>query len=240
MPFSVDPKRPLDAPSRLALVRAKVERAKKNLADMEDHLAEFYRGVRVSVKDPDPTHVFVNEAEPIRTSFDALCAAGDVVNNLRSALDHLVFQLIDVHSPNAAPEVFERCAFPICKNQAAYEKGKRQGRLEGMSPSAIRLIDTSKPYKGGNDALWILNELNNICKHRLILTVGHDVFCFADWIADMSLTHWFMYRFSNPHFKGIYGPDVKHLGNTDAMLPTLHFLVDLVSDLISKFLPVLK
>jgi hypothetical protein len=29
-----------------------------------------------------------------------------------------------------------------------------------------------KPYKGGNDQLWALYRLNNIEKHRLLLTVG--------------------------------------------------------------------
>ena len=29
-----------------------------------------------------------------------------------------------------------------------------------------------KPYKGGNDLIWSLHSLNNIEKHRLLLTVG--------------------------------------------------------------------
>src|SRR5438132_5583994 len=33
-------------------------------------------------------------------------------------------------------------------------------------------IDALRPYKGGNDVLWQLHELNNVDKHRLILTVG--------------------------------------------------------------------
>src|ERR1035437_7614513 len=161
MSFSVDPKHPLDALSRLSLVRAQVERAKKNLKDMERHLAKFYRDMRVSEGDHDPTHVFLNKPEPIRTTFDALCAAGDVINNLRGALDHLIFQLIDVYSPTSPPEVFERCAFPICKDAATYEVVKRR-KAKGISPDAMKLLDACKPYKGGNDALWLLDELNNI------------------------------------------------------------------------------
>lgn len=253
MPFSFDPAHPLDAPSRLSLVRAKVERAKKNLKDMERHLARFYRDMRVSEEDSDPTHVFVQRPEPIRTTFDALCAAGDVINNLRAALDHLIFQLIDVYSPNSPPKVFERCAFPICQDAATYEVAKRT-KVKGISPAAMILLDACKPYKGGNNALWLLDELNNIGKHRLILTVGHDVYCHADWIGQVSFSEWFLYKFSNPHFKGIYGPKVnkkaklsgqKSLINmqvvgSNAMLPTLYNLVDVVDRLVKEFLPVLK
>ena len=39
-----------------------------------------------------------------------------------------------------------------------------------MSSTAIAAIDAIKPYKDGKDVLWRLNELNNIDKHRLILT----------------------------------------------------------------------
>jgi hypothetical protein len=41
-----------------------------------------------------------------------------------------------------------------------------------MTQAAIDAIDATKPYKGGNDCLWRLNQLNNIDKHRLLITVG--------------------------------------------------------------------
>jgi len=44
--------------------------------------------------------------------------------------------------------------------------------MEGASQKTFDVIDTLKPYKGGNDLLWTLYRLNNIEKHRLLLTVG--------------------------------------------------------------------
>jgi hypothetical protein len=44
-----------------------------------------------------------------------------------------------------------------------------------MTQQAVAAIDALKPYKGGNDVLWQLHELNNVDKHRLILTVGSAV-----------------------------------------------------------------
>ena len=44
--------------------------------------------------------------------------------------------------------------------------------MQGASADSFAAIDTLKPYKGGNDSLWALYRLNNIEKHRLLLTVG--------------------------------------------------------------------
>ena len=41
-----------------------------------------------------------------------------------------------------------------------------------MRKDAVDAIDAIKPYKGGNDTLWRLHGLNNIDKHRLLITVG--------------------------------------------------------------------
>jgi len=41
-----------------------------------------------------------------------------------------------------------------------------------MRQNAIDAINAVKPYKGGNDTLWRLHKLNNVDKHRLLITVG--------------------------------------------------------------------
>jgi hypothetical protein len=52
-----------------------------------------------------------------------------------------------------------------------YETG-RQPKVKGMRPQAIKAIDALKPYKGGNDLLWKLHKLNNIDKHRALITAA--------------------------------------------------------------------
>jgi hypothetical protein len=44
--------------------------------------------------------------------------------------------------------------------------------FETWATRPIDAIDATKPYKGGNDQLWRLHRLNNIDKHRLLVTVG--------------------------------------------------------------------
>lgn len=41
-----------------------------------------------------------------------------------------------------------------------------------MRKDAKDAIDAVKPYKGGDDTLWRLHELNRIDKHRLLIAAG--------------------------------------------------------------------
>jgi hypothetical protein len=96
--------------------------------------------------------------------------AGDATQNLMGALDHLAYQLVCSDTGDAPPNP-SRIYFPILDDAAKYEAKKRE-KIEGASQDTIKAIDNIKPYKGGNDSLWKLYRLNNIEKHRLLITVG--------------------------------------------------------------------
>jgi hypothetical protein len=72
------------------------------------------------------------------------------------------------------PLEVEGTSFPICESKTVYDDKKRR-QTRGMTRQAISAIDAVKPYKGGNDFLWRLNERNNIDKHRLLLVAGSAV-----------------------------------------------------------------
>lgn len=96
------PKR-LSALSRLVLVKAKVERAKQNLIDMETRLDRHY-GYRVGANKHRKT-AFRGMPDSYDIPMEALTAAGDVVGNLWGALDHLCYQLIDAFSPTIGEDI---------------------------------------------------------------------------------------------------------------------------------------
>jgi hypothetical protein len=110
---------------------------------------------------------------------------GEIAHNLRSALDGLAWQLALLKTDRP----YERTAFPI------YKVGhtKRRGRGSNLVPSfwgkgdGLRLmqdipkrfwtrIESFQPYKRGNrgrhSPLFLLEELNNTDKHRLITLVA--------------------------------------------------------------------
>jgi len=113
--------------------------------------------------------------------------AGEAIHQLRSALDHLVYQLIVAHTKN--PPVF-RSAFPVVGKLSYFKSGKKRtaveeyeaqtGRLkQDISISAEALIRGLQPFQRGasfeDDPLWQLSELDNAYKHRLLMLTVHGV-----------------------------------------------------------------
>lgn len=104
----------------------------------------------------------VGYARPIPTDFGLII--GDVCNNLRSALDHLLWYFHVVR--NAA---FDRNVyFPIFESEAAFKKTAGSKNIGGLSAELKALFEWAQPYKRGNNLLPILRKLNDTDKHRLI------------------------------------------------------------------------
>jgi hypothetical protein len=59
--------------------------------------------------------------------------------------------------------------FPIFDSAAKYQAMDAR-KVQGMTQGAINAIDASKPYKGGNEALYTLHELEIADKHHALLT----------------------------------------------------------------------
>src|SRR5689334_7092437 len=94
---------------------------------------------------------------------------GDCIQNIRSALDYLVGEL--VLAANRKPD--EHHAFPVCNTPEAFKESQKRKRLTGLSKEMIAEIEALQPYIVGarlrDHAFWILDRLCNINKHRRIL-----------------------------------------------------------------------
>lgn len=104
--------------------------------------------------------------------FDTIAASGDIIQNLRSSLDHLAYQLVMVGTDDVGPKNVRRIQFPIAEDFAAYETRKAV-QVEGMRDDAKCAIDAAKPYKGGNDNLWhitnsIISTSTGLCSQSLM------------------------------------------------------------------------
>jgi len=71
--------------------------------------------------------------------------AGEAVHQLRSALDHLIWQLVD--KKTRGPDT----AFPFYKTRALYKADPR-GKIKGIASKAKHILDTiklsSQPFEG--------------------------------------------------------------------------------------------
>jgi len=88
---------------------------------------------------------------------------------VRSALDHLAYKLFTLGSSNGTSG--SHIYFSIADDFAEYERDKGR-KTRGIAQQAKDVIDTIRPYHGGNDTLWKIHKLNIIDKHRLLVAVG--------------------------------------------------------------------
>jgi hypothetical protein len=147
---------------------AKILRAKKHIKDLSDDLDAFsnsYRDDLVRFEDDQETRersYYVTSVPDIPMEITTI--VGDILHNLRSALDHLAWQLV----LNARNEPNEHTYFPIADNAEKYFKLNSRNNIK---PEDRDAIDALEPYREGkNDILWRLHRLNIIDKHRMLIT----------------------------------------------------------------------
>lgn len=187
-------------PDPLTGPRIKVERAKEHFNRLHSEIRDFgaTNPYEVSTKrDPETRKpiYYISRIDTVPPSLSLL--AGETMQALRSALDYLAYQLVRVGTGKPGP--IRYVYFPISGSPQNYEARKTK-ILKGASETAVEVIDAVKPYKGGNDLLWKLHELNIIDKHRLlIVTVGR--------IRSMDIVG-MMSRELQAHFPGVNIPEL--------------------------------
>lgn len=96
---------------------------------------------------------------------------GEVIQNLRTALDYLVYEL----TCHDAKAVVERTQFPIADSEEIFQKLLRRYNLKGnMSAEHITAIERLQPYKGCHWTKW-LAEFSNPDKHKHLSTIASPV-----------------------------------------------------------------
>lgn len=235
---------------RYCLVRVKVERARKHLRDLED-LARRTRDDSLYIADAGAqANGFSQMPERLvhlvpRIPFEAPAIAGDVVSNLRSALDQLAWQLALANGCEPCRET----GFPIAKSLIDYETNK-QVKVKGLSNNAVQAIDRLKPYRGGNESLWRIHDLDRINKHRTLFTTGRERLYTADWLPGDG--HFYISA-ANPDFAAFLDLEAENevdlaleealtqpqIPGGDAVVPCLHKFVTVVEDILESFIPLL-
>jgi len=115
--------------------------------------------------------------KPCRRVWSAII--GEIIHNLRSALDHAVYQLV-IYRTDRPPADDARTQFPICLNPLRFNANALT-MLDGVSTHTTGLIEQMQPFvtgEGEKSPLWHLNKLSNIDKHRTLHLTGGTVEAF--------------------------------------------------------------
>lgn len=151
---------------------SKINRAKQLKKELQEELDSFFaqHPYKIDTKlDPQSKRLIYYLTKADKVPEEISLITGDIIQNLRSSLDHLAYKLFTVVPGNKTEG--RHIYFPIADNFDQYEKDKDR-KTEGLDQRARDLIDAIKPYKEGNKILWKIHKLNNIDKHRLLVTVG--------------------------------------------------------------------
>lgn len=142
--------------------RLKIERADHHIRDLADRISEFSRSdfytLSPELQPSAGTIVKLRITREIPAEWALVI--GDAAHNLRSSLDIVV--------GNMASNLNADFIFHETKENLIDAINK--GPIKGL-PEIIRtlIVDEIRPYKTGNYALWSLNKLNVLDKHKLVI-----------------------------------------------------------------------
>ncbi len=158
----------------LSGVWAKIARADEHFDLLEREIRAF------TDRDPQPIGLsipkfdaesgwfiaYAMEAEPPPPRLGVIL--GDLVHDTRSALDHLVWQLVILNG--ATPK--RSNTFPLTLTEASWENAIRNGCLQGVSKKHQAIIKRVQPNQGPNGPedtyTGVLGHLSNIDKHQIV------------------------------------------------------------------------
>jgi hypothetical protein len=159
---------------RLIGPRFKIKWANKRIDDLKAAIKTFGQENRQRLRSEYNAElkrlsIVFADCKPIPPEISIL--VGEVLQQQRSALDFLVWQLVE----QAGNTPTNKNCFPIFITRQGYEtRGKRV--IQGVSTSASNLICGFQPFQKGvaaqRDALWMLHDLNNTDKHRVLIVAG--------------------------------------------------------------------
>lgn len=179
-------------PAALHGVKTKLDRAEVHLDAIERVVADLLNGYSTAVTSGPrenakiPFHL--EGAPPIPEDLPAI--VGDALHNMRSALDHLAWQL--VRKCGGTPTA--TTSFPLRMTRRLGGDGL-PSISGGVSDEVRTLLDEVQPYQLVEDApdsdarihpLAVLAELNNIDKHRE-LVFGVAVVSSGSWSSDIGV-----------------------------------------------------
>lgn len=169
-PIRIHPRPPGD-PAKFRMSKLKVTRAREHLRSLTDTINAYYGTAPMEHREEnDPvTRTLVVSARCKSAPPDQISAIlGDLMNNLRSALDLLLCDLVRLNGA----DVKRAHSFPILAEEAAAFPREARKKTFGISPKAFRLICRLRPHNHGNHLLRALRDFDNANKHTGIIVVA--------------------------------------------------------------------
>jgi len=158
-------------------IQARMHRARDQMELLHSEIDAFfarkpYELVVETNRGQTEIYVVVKEREGVPVAWSIL--VGEIVHNLRSALDQVVSELV-IHKTGLPPSA-DTTRFPIFLTAADYRSNRGEKVwLRGVGSTARAIIKAAQPFETGEgrtSPLWHLHELSNWDSHRVIPLVA--------------------------------------------------------------------
>lgn len=174
--------------------KLKVNRAGEHIKTLQSRAREYAsddRNFVIDKSDGAKKLRFPNEPPP-----EIAVLAGEIVYHLRSALDHLAFELVKANPLGVTlpAKWWEKCRFPLCIEiprkgnppvpvgvpPLPFNSNAFKEALPGITERAFTFIEALQPYNAGSGSLQLgwLAQLANIDKHRHFHIVNPQAYQF--------------------------------------------------------------
>lgn len=150
--------------------RMKLERADQFIKELEANLEDYRRS------DPFKVRIDANQHPPVMVidwaAVKGLPGAivGDAVHNIRTALDLMASELVRM-SQKSNKNVY----FPFSETAETLDGRIKDKNFHKAGRDAVDLLKTFAPYKGGNELLRALHDLDVQDKHRALVVANRNM-----------------------------------------------------------------
>lgn len=151
--------------------RLKIERANKHIADIEARIG-LLKESEVSTIEIDPN----TRCESLKYDFadtkafsDIALILGDVIHNLKCALDYTWLRTIEIVVPVA---VGKFAKFPVYETLDELKTALKGRKIDILASTLFDfMVNEVQPCMGGNPAIWPIHKLDIRDKHRLLIPI---------------------------------------------------------------------
>lgn len=210
----------------------KIKRARKHWAELDAMAKQHAASNPVTHKRLDGEHGpgFHTQFRGVSEDFGAV--VGDLMHNLRAALDLMACDLARANGRSV-----NNVYFPFCDGVGELDEMIKRRHFQRTGSAAVALLKSLKPYRGGNDALRAIHDLDIQDKHQELIPAAMNfsgpVFRVAGWEGKKALLEVVPETLERsdielvfPHGSALAGKQI---------VPTLHELIELTAGILEAF-----
>ena len=225
--------------------RAKIHRANQHISDLNVQARSFTDSNPYSIsfeKNPDNTgnlSVVLHVRQGASADLTNLSlVTGDAIHNLRSALDLLAVELVEAAKANA-----ENVYFPFAADANGLQVMIKQRHIDRAGPKVVDIIQSLKPYHGGNYPLRAIHDLDIADKHRSLIAFKSGGPLKGDAPDPEVKARLGVEGFKPEPGKKYHFATTVHFGDglpfaAEPIVPTLHNLAEIANGVIDAFVGV--